>query len=497
MKKRTYYILLLSVFTGLFCACQDDAVTNNITAEEAAPFIGVYKGKMTPNVDGVTANEMWQQVKVITDENGKLQMRMEAFRVNNIEFGNIILENIEGSQENGKTMEFMAKTNQTLYNISNANIVAKGNIDGATMAIDFTIQSVSTPTINASMVAQKRDRLENDTAQILSMWFNDERIIMQPDIIQDSYSINFYITDTLADSVQMVLYPQFELTPGATIYPAAGDSVNFSNGRVFFTVWAEDSIHRTNYTVYPGKAQALRYNMDFWETRPKDETNSDLAYLTPQEQTWQTGNEALRYWKKQGIYGMQSPFSVEKETQLVKAGDAAVKISTRYVNGATPALQAGVFYTGDEFKVDLDEPLKSIRFGTLFETKPLKIKGWYSYTPGTQYYQNNLPTAEMTDTCRISAILYEINDENQTLDSLDIYNDEKIIAIGMFESGATTTNEYMPFEIKISYIKSYFFTKQYKLALIATPSRDGASFSGADGSTLWLDEIEIISQDNK
>ena len=306
---------------------------------------------MTPNVDGVDVREMWQQVKV-TNENGILQMRMEAFRVNDIEFGNITLENIEGTQENGETMEFTAKANQSLNNISNANILAKGNINGKTMTIDFTIQSVSTPTVNASMVAEKRDRVENDTARILSMWFDDERIVMQPDVNEYSTTINFYVTDTLADSVQVVLYPKFELTPGSTVFPAAGDSVNFSNGRVKFTVWAEDSIHRTIYYVYSDKAQALRYDMELWQTWPKGETNNNLTYLTPQEETWQTGNEALRYWKKQGIYGMQSPYSVEKETQFVNSGEAAVKISTRYVNGATPALQAGVFYTGEEFEVN-------------------------------------------------------------------------------------------------------------------------------------------------
>lgn len=497
MRKRTYYLLLLSAFASLCYACEDDAINSHISAEETASFVGAYKGKMTPNIDGVDASEMWQQVKV-SNENGILQMSMEAFRVNDIEFGNIVLENIEAStQQNGEIMEFTAKANQTLSNLNNANILAKGNIDGRTMTIDFTIKSVSTPTVFASMVAEKRDRLENDTARILSMWFEDERIVMQPDVSEYSNTINFYVTDTLADSVQIVLYPKFTLTPGATISPSAGDSINFSNGRVRFTVWAEDSIHRTIYQVYSDKAQALRYNMDLWETWPKGETNNDLTYLTPQEEIWQTGNEALRYWKKQGIYAMLSPYSVEKETQFIKGGDAAVKISTRYVNAATPALQAGVFYTGEEFEINLDEPLKSIRFGTPFETKPLKIKGWYSYTPGTQYYQNNTLKTEMADTCRISAILYEINDANETLDSLDIYKDEKIIAIGMFESGATTPNEYMPFEMRINYIKSYFFTKKYKLAIIATPSRNGATFEGADGSTLWMDEIEIISQDKK
>lgn len=498
MKKRIYLFMALTAISSLW-ACQDDTIDGKITAEEAAPFVGVYKGKMNPHVDDVATREMWQQVKV-TNENGALQMRMEAFRVNDIEFGTILLENIEATQQDGRIMEFTAKANQTLSSISNANIIAKGNIEGNTMNIDFTIKSVSTPTVYASMVAEKRDRVENDTARILSMWFDDERIVMQPDVSQNSSTITFYVSDTISDTTRIVLCPKFELTPGATVSPSAGDSVVFSEGKVKVTVWAEDSIHRTIYYVYSDKAQSVRYNMNLWETWPKGETNADLLYLTPQEQIWQTGNAGFRYLKKQGIYSMQAPYSVEKETSHVKAGDAAARITTHYVNGdaTTPSLLAGVLYTGEEFEVNPEESLKSIRFGTLFETKPLKVKGWYTYTPGTDYYRNNVPDVSgMADTCRISAILYEVSDENETLDSLDIYRDEKIIAVGFFESGATPAGIYTPFELKMSYIKSYFFTKTYKLALICTPSRNGAMYEGADGSTLWVDEIEIISQTKK
>lgn len=499
MKKKIYYLLIALISIGSFCACEDDSITGGMTPEESAPFVGIYKGKMTPRVDNVAANEMWQQVKV-TSEKGGIQMRMEAFRVNDIEFGNIVLENVEATQKDGQTMEFSAKSNQTFLNLNNVNILAKGNITGKTMTIDFTIKSVSTPTIITTMIAEKRDKIENDTALMLSMRFDNELVIMQPEIDYINNRVDFYLTDTLSDTTQVVLCPKFQLSPGATVFPAAGDSVLFTNGRVKFTVWAEDSIHRTNYYVYSSKAQALRYNMEQWTTWPEGETNTDLTYLTPQDEPWQTGNEGLRFLKKQGSYGMQSPYSVEKETAFVKAGSAAAKITTRYVgeNASAPYLQAGVLYTGEEFEINGEEPLKSIRFGSLFETKPVKIKGWYSYTPGTRYYHDKvLDESGLADTCRISAILYEIQDVSETLDSTNIYKDEKIIAIGAFESGATIANTYAPFEVKLIFHKSYYFTKKYKLALIYTPSREGASFEGADGSTLWVDEIEIISQDNK
>lgn len=41
MKKRTYYLLLLASFAGIFCACEDDTIDSRITAEEAAPFMEI------------------------------------------------------------------------------------------------------------------------------------------------------------------------------------------------------------------------------------------------------------------------------------------------------------------------------------------------------------------------------------------------------------------------------------------------------------------------
>ena len=52
------------------------------------------------------------------------------------------------------------------------------------------------------------------------------------------------------------------------------------------------------------------------------------------------------------------------------------------------------------------------------------------------------------------------------------------------------------FDIPFTYFegKSYDASKTYKLAIVCSSSKEGASFIGAANSTLWVDEFEIISE---
>lgn len=42
--------------------------------------------------------------------------------------------------------------------------------------------------------------------------------------------------------------------------------------------------------------------------------------------------------------------------------------------------------------------------------------------------------------------------------------------------------------------KAYETSKSYKLAIVCSSSKDGDSFMGAGGSTLILDELEVIGE---
>ena len=43
-------------------------------------------------------------------------------------------------------------------------------------------------------------------------------------------------------------------------------------------------------------------------------------------------------------------------------------------------------------------------------------------------------------------------------------------------------------------LETYEAGKEYKLAIVCSSSKEGDSFKGAGGSTLWIDELEIIGE---
>lgn len=96
----------------------------------------------------------------------------------------------------------------------------------------------------------------------------------------------------------------------------------------------------------------------------------------------------------------------------------------------------------------------------------------------------------------ISAVLYEIEDESeeQYLDGTNIYTSaDRVVALAQFSTDEKV-DDYAPFTLTLNYIKEYNSAKKYRFAIIASSSANGDKFSGAPGSTLYLDDIEIINE---
>ncbi|MFR8356777.1 MAG: PCMD domain-containing protein [Parabacteroides sp.] len=99
----------------------------------------------------------------------------------------------------------------------------------------------------------------------------------------------------------------------------------------------------------------------------------------------------------------------------------------------------------------------------------------------------------MTDECSIKGVLYEVSSESETLTGVDISGSKKIVAIAQLADGSAKS-EYTPFSLEFKYLegKTYDATKLYKLALICSSSAKGDTFNGAAGSTLFVDELEVV-----
>ena len=69
---------------------------------------------------------------------------------------------------------------------------------------------------------------------------------------------------------------------------------------------------------------------------------------------------------------------------------------------------------------------------------------------------------------------------------------DKIVAIASVDGKEQA--EYTDFSVDFKFSKSFDPAKKYKLAIVCSSSKDGDLFKGAGGSTLIVDEFEVICE---
>lgn len=210
------------------------------------------------------------------------------------------------------------------------------------------------------------------------------------------------------------------------------------------------------------------------------------------------------------LYGVKG-FPVYQEKEDVIAG-SAIKLVTMdtsdKTNALVPALTAGSVFTG-KFNIGLaiSDKLASTQFGIPYDKKPVTLRGWYKYTPGEKYIDGEgakkpeeVEVIEgQVDECAIQAILYEeqldSKGNNIPLNGHDINTSDRRVAVAVLSDGsakADWTKFELPFEMLEG--KTYDAGKKYQLAVVCSSSKLGDVFKGAGGSTLMLDELEIIGE---
>ena len=98
-------------------------------------------------------------------------------------------------------------------------------------------------------------------------------------------------------------------------------------------------------------------------------------------------------------------------------------------------------------------------------------------------------------------MLYRNHDDNGeafVLNGNDVKTNPYIVALA--EIGMTnTTSEWTPFDLEFKYTgvvdPELLRANGYSIAIVCTSSYEGASFQGAIGSTLYVDEFELICED--
>lgn len=212
-----------------------------------------------------------------------------------------------------------------------------------------------------------------------------------------------------------------------------------------------------------------------------------VLYGPNEEMFWDSGNH--------GSATLNVNVTTPDETYK-NSGKYSVKLKSQFVS----FLGIGKFAAGNLFAgqyVGTDGTNGILDFGRPFTSRPAKLKGHIKYTPGSVDYSetNDLPKGS-TD---IGNIYIAVGDWDApvriTTKDKNLFNknDEKIIAYGEWDlTGETqgTDGGLLEFEIPLDY-RSLDRIPTY-IVIVASASKYGDYFTGSTGSTMWIDDLELI-----
>lgn len=210
-------------------------------------------------------------------------------------------------------------------------------------------------------------------------------------------------------------------------------------------------------------------------------------------------NESL-YWDSgnggANTLSAVNPTSPESTIVVKKGADKkAVKLETKAVFGV---LASASVFSGSFIGVDGTNGILS--FGRKYNSRPTSLIGYYQYTPASvNKVGDNCPVDIKkgdVDQCIIYVALcskesYEIRTNPKTLNLFNP-NDPSVIAYGELvadsEIKGQEDNNYKSFSIPIIYRDT---VTPKSIVIVAAASRYGDYFTGGEGSTLYLDELEL------
>ena len=177
-----------------------------------------------------------------------------------------------------------------------------------------------------------------------------------------------------------------------------------------------------------------------------------------------------------------------------KGGASAAKLESKSV--ALVGLAAGNIYTGKFVKAitSLNNPGAELDWGVQFTSRPLALKGYVDYRPGT-VNKTNAPYTGMSGKADIGIIQAFITDWSSPFristasgKFVNTDTDSGIIAHGAID--VNQTSGYIEFVIPLTY-RSTTRIPRY-LVIAASASKYGDYFTGSTSSVMYVDEFEFI-----
>lgn len=188
------------------------------------------------------------------------------------------------------------------------------------------------------------------------------------------------------------------------------------------------------------------------------------------------------------------------------SGSGSLKMKSQFVGvGIVGKFAAGNIFSGTYVRTDGTDGV--LNFGRPFKSRPAKLRGYLKYIPQNITKRGDKSPADAPQVGQMDKGYIYIAlgdwavDEDATSESpitiktavpkLFDKNSKSIIAYGEKVLESATEGEAMiPFEIPLDYRDLNRLPKY--IVVVATSSKYGDYFTGGEGSTLWLDDLELV-----
>lgn len=209
-------------------------------------------------------------------------------------------------------------------------------------------------------------------------------------------------------------------------------------------------------------------------------------WLEGDEPYWDTGNK--------GATTLGQSNTVPSDDTSSGTGQSAM-LQSKFVSLlGIGKLAAGNIFTGVYVRTDGTNGV--LTFGRPYTLRPARLHGYYKYsmvdishTNSEMSYMKGRP-----DTCRIYWALidcdepFEVRTNPKNRQLFDPQGDY-VVAYGELENTGAVA-DWIPFEIPLEYYSTERVPKY--ILVVAASSKYGDYFTGGNGSTMWLDDLEIL-----
>lgn len=308
-------------------------------------------------------------------------------------------------------------------------------------------------------------------------------------INNDSLTVVVTIPETMTD---FMLEPtEISLSNFASVTPEAGQVQDFSAPVEYFVTAEDGSVSVYEVSAVRGGSQPQLDNSSFedWYTETVGFSTVEQPGVDKSSTIWGTANRGLALGGASGNTSKQE----RDNSNYVKMESVAAPALVRI---AAATIFIGKF--ADGFPI-ITDPRSNITLGTPFSARPLSFSFSYTYQPGPDNEDANGNPLSYGDQCDIYLFL-----ENRE------GSEVKRVATAWFRSGMAVSEwsrenvaiKYGPLDASDPW---YAYAQPVQgevwgdgsetvthITILATSSFEGDFFKGAIGSTLELDDIELV-----